>query len=230
MKHFCSMILIAFSLTACSSSYFGEKQSVASKEVSREYVTPSTVTLTAAAGGVVGGVVGGATGGAIPVGAAVGAVLGSALGEYLLGHQGEVDQLQAIGVYFVYVGDNVMIIIPSQQLFVEYTSRFTHSAGSTLDLVRKLLAEMTKTSVKVAAFTPALHQNEADIRLTEHQAQEVESFLFKNRNAVDARFIYAVGYGSGHPVALKTDAVALQNLNYRIEITLTDLTESRIQM
>jgi outer membrane protein OmpA-like peptidoglycan-associated protein len=118
----------------------------------------------------------------------------------------------------------VTIIIPSQQLFIDYSVAISGSGDAILRQIVELLKPMNKVKITIAAYAAAPLQSEKDLFLTEKQAQTVSNYFWGHE--VDARIIYAVGYGGGHPVQYQPN-LALNDVvgdysNYRVEITLKD--------
>ncbi len=178
----------------------------------------------AGAGAVTGAVVGGVSGASVPVSAGVGAAIGGVLGYIFSQHPTVLQSLGASGVSVMRLGDNVTIIIPSQKLFVDYSVKISSSGDNILQQVAKLLQPMNKVKISIAAYAAAPRQSERDLFLTEKQAQVVSNYFWDHD--MDARMIYAVGYGGGHPIQyqpnLALNSVVGDYTNYRVEITLKD--------
>ncbi|MBX3708610.1 MAG: OmpA family protein [Gammaproteobacteria bacterium] len=170
--------------------------------------------LGGAAGALVGGVASGV--GAVP-GAAVGAVLGGSYGSYIDKNVSVEDQLQNRGATVVVLGDQILIVLPSARIFNAMSARIKPDAYSTLNLVARYINGYTKMLVKVAAYTNALGSSDVNLSLSQEQAQNVAKFLVAC--GLDARILYAVGYGGTHLVQ-KNSYVWEGSDNYRIEITL----------
>lgn len=178
----------------------------------------------AAVGAATGAVVGGVSGAGIPVGAGVGAAVGGTYGYFLSKHKTTLQALGAYGVSVMRLGDNVIITIPSNTLFVGYSVQFSTSGSDILNQVAKLLEPMNKVKITIAAYSNSPVQTEKDLFLTQKQAETVSNHLWDQH--VDVRLMYAVGYGGGHPVQYApyevVDNVIGDRANYRVEITLKD--------
>lgn len=172
-------------------------------------------------GGVAGGVVGGLTNsvGAV-VGAASGAILGGALGAYIDAHSTLVDKLENRGVKVFVLGDQVKIIILSNQLFCCMTPNIRYDAYSTLDLVSCLIGRYLNMAVEVAAYTNAMGNARFNFEISKQQADSVAKYLWKR--GVRTRMLYSVGRGGTELVA-RNGCDWCEGPNYRIEITFEKL-------
>lgn len=135
--------------------------------------------------------------------------------------------LEALGAENVSVmrlGDAVTIVIPSHTLFEGYSVRVSSSGKKILDQVMTLLAPMSKVKITVAAYAESMTQSQKDLMMTQWQAQTVSNYFWDNH--VNARMIYAIGYGGGHPIQYAPNKVLNDVMgdreNYRVEITLKD--------
>lgn len=181
-------------------------------------------TSQAAKGAVLGGVAGALTGavssiGILP-GTAIGAILGASYGSYIETESTLEDRLENRGVITVVLGDQILIVLPSTRIFYSNTADIKPEAYGTLDMVKKFINRFAKTMVKVAAYTTETGNTDADIALSRDQAQHIAKFFVTD--GLDARLLYAVGYGASHLVeknSLDWDA----SLNYRVEITFEKL-------
>lgn len=169
-------------------------------------------------GGTTGALVGGVTSGVgVLPGAAVGAILGGSYGSYVDKNVSLEDQLQNRGATVVVLGDQILIVLPSARIFNAMTARIKPDAYSTLNLVARYVNQYTKMLVKVAAYTNNLGSSDVNLSLSQDQAEHVAKFLVAS--GLDARVLYAVGYGGTHLVQ-ENSYVWDGSDNYRIEITL----------
>lgn len=181
-------------------------------------------TSQATKGALLGGVAGAATGlmsssvGFLP-GTAVGAILGASYGAYIDSNANIEDKLINRGVNVVVLGDQVLIVVPSARLFNPMTSKINFSAYSTLDLVICYINCYTKMLVKIAAFTNDMGSCCINRALSDQQARAVAKYF--TDNGIDARLLYASGYGGSHLV--DSNSKGWDSDNYRIEITLEKL-------
>lgn len=178
-----------------------------------------------AKGALIGGAAGAATGmmsssvGFLP-GTAIGLILGASYGAYIDANANIQDKLENRGVNVIVLGDQVLVVVPSARLFNPMTSNINPSAYSTLDLITRYLNCYTKMLVKVAAYTNDLGSRCVNRYLSEQQAKAVAKYFIDN--GMDARMLYAVGYGGTHLVD-STSKIWDSSDNYRIEITLERL-------
>lgn len=184
------------------------------------YQNASQATKGAMLGGATGGVIGASSSIGFLPGAAVGAVLGASYGAYIDSNASVEDQLQNRGATTVVLGDQMLIVLPSYRIFYPMSARIKPDAFSTLNLVVRYVNSHTKMLVKIAAYTNALGPRDVDLALSQEQAERVSKFLAVS--GIDARVLYAVGYGGTHLVR-NTSYEWGENDNYRIEITLEKL-------
>ena len=132
--------------------------------------------------------------------------------------------LSTYGVSIMQLGDRVVITIPSLELFQGYSVQFSDSANTLLSQIAMLLKPMNKVKITIAAYAESMAQTKKDLMLTQLQAQTVSNYLWDQH--VDARLLYAIGYGGGHPVQYDPNkaknGIIGDRVNYRIEITLKD--------
>ncbi|HLB42391.1 MAG TPA: OmpA family protein [Gammaproteobacteria bacterium] len=157
--------------------------------------------------------------GVIP-GAVTGAFLGASYGSYIDSNTSLEDQLENRGAIVIILGQQILIAIPSDRIFDAMTSNVKPQAYSTLELITKYINQYTKTLVKVAAYTAASGSPHADLVLSKQQADNVAKLLLAS--GVNARILYAEGYGGTHLV-VKNTVEWHESDNYRIEITLEKL-------
>lgn len=172
-------------------------------------------------GGAAGGIVGALSSsvGVLP-GVAVGAVLGASYGGYIDKNASVEDQLQNRGATIVVLGDQVLIVIPSARIFDNTSAKIKPDAYSTLNLVTRYINGYTKMLVKISAYTNAVGPEDVDLALSQEQADSVSKYLAAS--GVNARVLYAAGYGGTHLVE-RVSGDWESSDNYRIEITLEKL-------
>lgn len=175
----------------------------------------------------VGAITGAAIGAASGVGfitpftTVMGGLLGGALYESMLQRKPIIEKLRAFGIYVVYWGYEVKIIIPSDIAFYCRSTNPSPLYYPAMDLIVQLLRGIDKITIKVAAYTDAASSPIRDKVLTRQQAQTISSHLWGR--GVDARLMYAVGCGQENPIANNITAKG-QGQNRRIEITLRKIT------
>lgn len=153
-------------------------------------------------------------------GTATGAVLGATYGHYIDANASLKDRLENRGGTVVELGDQILIIFPSWQLFSEMTPNIKPSAYPILNLVSDYINQYTKMLVKVSAFTNDTGQPQVNLVLSQQQAESVAKYL--QETGVDARVLYSAGYGGSHLVDTNVQNWEGSD-NYRIEITLEKL-------
>lgn len=139
------------------------------------------------------------------------------------GSKSDIDWLQTKGVSVDRLGDHVMIIIPSHLIFDGYSVHLSGSSDVILNMIAKIIKPMGKERVNVAAYSPSLTQSKKDLLVTGKQADIVGKYLW--RQGISSRLIYAVGYGGGHPVKVGENNANIDSINYRVVITLQQMTE-----
>lgn len=171
-----------------------------------------------------GGAAGALTGWVSPIGifpgALIGAIIGASYGSYIDQNMSLEDQLRNRGATVVVIGDQILVMIPSSRIFDVRSPRIKQDAYSTLNLVIRYINEYTKMLVKVAAYTDVVGSRDANLSLTQEQAENVSRYL--NAGGIDARILYAAGYGGTHLVQRNSYAWD-GNDNFRVEITLEKL-------
>jgi len=175
------------------------------------------VMLGGATGAIVGAIATGATG--VLPGAAGGAIFGGALGAYIDSKTSLADQIINRGNKVILLGDQILIVIPSERLFSGGTPVLQPYAYKTLDLVSQFIGNYINISVKVAAYTGSNGPERINLSLSQEQANAVIKYLWRTR--IDTRLLYAEGGGGSRPV---TESVSdWEGPNYRVEITLQKL-------
>src|SRR3990167_3452112 len=196
-------------------------EAMSSGDIAETYQNASQTSKGALLGGVTGAVAGALSSsvGVLP-GTAVGVILGATYGAYVDANASIEDQLKNRGATIVVLGDQILIVLPSDRLFNPVTADIKPQAYSTLELVTNYINQYTKMLVKIAAYTNDMGPKEVDLALSRQQAQAVSKFLMAA--GVDARVLYAAGYG-GADLGGKKEVEWEGHDKYRIEITLEKL-------
>lgn len=173
-------------------------------------------------GAILGGAAGGVTGAAISSigilpGLLVGSIFGASYGAYIERNASLADKLQNRGVTLVVLGDQILIVVPSARLFEPMSAKIKPDAYSTLNLVARYVNGFTKMLVKIGAYTNPMRSSDIALCLSQEQAESVARYFVAS--GLDARLLYAAGYGGAEPVQ-KSSCAFKENDNYRIEITL----------
>lgn len=201
------IILILLSLTGCDSTFW---------ELSPP-PRPAHIGLAAGAAG--GAVIGGAAGGGAGaiMGGAMGAIWGGSIGHIIEHHQTLVDKLIYNGVQVVRVGDEVLLILPSDKFFFNNSPNLRPSYYPVLNMVAKLIKDTPKLDVKVAAFTDNTGSWRRNLSLSRQQSDHMVRYLWAA--GVDTRLMVAAGYGDMDPIASNFTQFGRYQ-NRRVEITL----------
>jgi len=184
------------------------------------------VAPTRTAQGAVVGVVGGAVAGSA-VGSGSGAVIGAVVGGVaggLIGYDQQrrmtpAEQLREAlrfhGATVINMGDNTLVSIPNGHLFYPNSPRIRWSSYAMLNLTADYLRQFPKVSVRVVGYTDNQHNRKRDMGLSRARAQKVANYLWTQN--IDARLIYAQGYGQLNPIA-SNEYSRGREWNERIEV------------
>jgi len=179
--------------------------------------TTKGVMIGSAAGAVVGGIASGWNG--VLPGIAGGAIFGGALGAYIDSKASIADQIINRGNKVIVLGDQILIVLPSQYVFVTNTPTLQPYAYKTLDLVSQFIGDYPNISVKVAAYTGGDGPERITRSLSQEQANTVIKYLWRTK--INTRMLYAEGGDGSKPVTASGSDFA--GANYRVEITLEKL-------
>jgi len=180
-------------------------------------------------GALIGGAAGAVTGAIVPgigvvPGTASGLLLGGMYGAYIDAHTTLQDQIENRNVNVIILGDQVLIVLPSEQVFDDSTPRIRSQAYSTLDKIAALIRSWTTMSVKISAYTGGMRTSHANLQLSQKQAESVEKYLWAK--GVNTRLLYAQGYGNSQRIQGECPPDWDAGENDRIEITLEKLPSS----
>ncbi|MEO8400704.1 MAG: OmpA family protein [Gammaproteobacteria bacterium] len=190
--------------------------------LAESYQSTSQTTKGALIGGATGAIAGGvASGGAgILPGAAGGAIFGGALGAYIDANTTVADQLINRGNQVIVLGDQVLIVLPSEHLFNDETPVLRPYAYPTLNLVAHLISGYPNMTVKVTAYTESFGSERIYRSLSQQQANAIIRYLV--RYGVNTRMLYAEGGGGTKPI-VKPNPDSMVSDNNRVEITFEKL-------
>lgn len=189
--------------------------------IATSYQNTSQATKGAFMGGAAGAVLGYAystTIGVLP-GIAIGTIFGAAYGKYIDSYATPQDKLINRGVNVMELGDQISLVIPSWRIFGENTATIDPQSYSTLQMISNYINFYTKMLVKISVYTADSGSPAADCSLSQLQADTIERFLIAS--GINARVLYAKGYGATHLVA--NNELDWGSPNYRIEITFERL-------
>lgn len=231
-----SLFFACFLLQSCASSHVAREandnvtvgvqnassslKSIGNGNAADSYGNSSQSTKGAIFGGAAGAVVGNVTPGVgLVPGLAVGAILGGAYGAYIDSYTTLEDRLQNRGVKVIVLGDQVMVVMRSSQVFNAMTPVIRPGAYSTLDLIADYVNGFTTMTVKVSAYTNAGGDEAVNYALSKEQAESVVRYLWQR--GVNTRLLTGIGMGGASPV--EQTPSGWDGLNYRIEITMEKL-------
>lgn len=120
-------------------------------------------------------------------------------------------KLKQQGVQIINVGETITIVMASDFLFKGDSANLDHGSFYRLNLVADFLNIYSKTFVEVAGYTGYLENPS----LASRQAASIAKYLWSK--GIDARMLYAVGYGSGYSIS-NNDSASGRAKNRRIEI------------
>lgn len=141
---------------------------------------------------------------------------------YVAQHQAVINKLRDNGVQFIQTGDDLMLVLSSDQVFVAKTPILNTSSYSALNGIASLLKDHEKFSVSVAGYTDSMGWQQRNIALSRQQAAAVADYLW--RQGIDTRLMYTVGYGAKETIASNSTSSG-RAMNRRIEITLRWVTD-----
>lgn len=196
-----------------SSAYDGSSVSV-SETYQGSSQTSKGVLLGTATGAIVGGITSGGSG--LLPGAAGGAIFGGALGAYIDSRSTLADKIINRGNKVVVLGDQVLIVLPTQFVFVDNTPQLQPYAYKTLNLITQLINGYPNMTVKVTTYADQSLPDRITRSLTQEQSDSIVKYLW--RAHINTRVLYAEGGGISKPVAAPGNDV-----NNRVEITLEKL-------
>ena len=119
------------------------------------------------------------------------------------------------GVKIMHVGETITVVLPSDKLFYPGSANINPCFKEILRVASEYVFCYEKMTVRIAAYTDCRCSPFCDRVLTLAQAQAVARELWCN--GIDARLLYAVGYGPSFPIASNSSCLG-QAQNRRVEI------------
>lgn len=128
-------------------------------------------------------------------------------------------RLQKEGVQFIRVGEDLTLILRSDDYFYTRSPRLfeNETTKKRLWLVAAYLNCFDKIDVNVDVYTCNQGKMKRALALSQHRADEIADRLFRNKT--DARLIIAKGHGAAYPIASNETKYG-QLMNERIEISI----------
>lgn len=119
------------------------------------------------------------------------------------------------GVKIIHVGETITLVLPSDKLFYPDSANINPCYLPVLKVVSEYIFCFEKTNVRIAAYTDCKCSPFRNLVLTQAQAQTIAKRLWCN--GIDARLLYAAGYGSDCPIASNGTCIG-RIQNRRVEI------------
>ncbi|MBA2654550.1 MAG: OmpA family protein [Gammaproteobacteria bacterium] len=119
------------------------------------------------------------------------------------------------GVKIIHVGETITVVLPSDKVFYPDSANLNPCFIPILKVASDFIFCYEKMTVRIAAYSDCRCDPFRNTVLTQAQAQTIAKTFWCN--GIDARLLYAVGYGSDFPIASNANCMG-QSQNRRIEI------------
>lgn len=150
--------------------------------------------------------------------AAVGGALGGGAGYYMDRQEAKLRaELQNTGVSVTRDGNNVILVIPSNNTFATGSSTLNPGFESVLSSVSMVLKEYDKTLLEITGHTDSVGSDSSNMILSDSRARSVSNSL--QRNGVSLNRMLTQGFGEGRPIASNNTEMGRQ-ANRRVELVL----------
>lgn len=175
-----------------------------------------TVIKGMAAGASGGAVVGAVAGVSIPLSVAAGGLAGGLIG-YTFEQKNTIEQqLASADVQLIRIGEDVMLVLPSDDFFYPNSNHLNEYYQPVLDTIAHYIKPYDKEVIKVAGYTDNVGSPLRNVALSREQAQAIVKYLW-HRN-IHAPMMYAAGYGGLYPIASNHSSWGRKQ-NRRVQIT-----------
>jgi outer membrane protein OmpA-like peptidoglycan-associated protein len=178
------------------------------------------VLIGAASGAAIGAASG--TGWGVLGGAVIGGVAGGHIGHVMQQHYTLIDILQCNGVQVVLIGDEVMIIVPTDRFYKRCSPVLNPQYYCILNKVAEFISKFDKIDVKVTGYTDNTCSWARNLVLSQERAEAMVDYL--QLKGIDARILYGVGCGADKPIANNATMLGRQQ-NRRIVITFRKIVD-----
>lgn len=180
------------------------------------------VAVGVAAGAAGGAIVGSFGGLSLPFAATLGGVIGGAIGMAIADAEFTpiLNELSRAHVQVVQIGEDIMILLPAAFYFYPDSTHINEAFYPGLNNVAAFIRQFPTTEIKVAGYTNSLGNPTRNLALSRQQAQNIADYLW--RAGLDARMMYATGYGGEYPIASNEDEHG-RLANGRVQITFRRL-------
>ena len=150
--------------------------------------------------------------------ATAGAAVGGGAGYYMDRQEAKLrHQLMNTGVQVKRVGDELVLVMPSNITFAVNSSNIRPDFGDVLHSVALTLKEFDKTQIQVSGHTDNSGSDSYNMMLSKQRAQSVANVL--SANSVSAQRLVVEGYGESRPIADNSSAAG-KAANRRVELKL----------
>lgn len=119
------------------------------------------------------------------------------------------------GVKIIHVGETITVVLPSDKLFYPDSANLNPCYIPVLKVASDFIFCYEKMTVRIGAYTDCMCSPFRNSVLTQAQAQTIAKTLWCN--GIDARLLFAVGYGSDFPIAANGTCQGRMQ-NRRVEI------------
>lgn len=136
---------------------------------------------------------------------------------YLKHHKVDASNLSKYNVAVIQRGDEILLILSADRFFYPCSSNYRLDTLPALTSIVALLNNYEVVDVKIAGYTDNVGLPERNMALSREWAQIITNQLWAN--GLDARVVYATGYGDLDPIG-DNETPVNRAVNRRIEITL----------
>lgn len=209
-KKIISGLLLALTLTGCTSSPFLDETGSVNKKT-------SGTAGGAAAGALIGQLIGKDTKGTL-IGAGIGALAGLGWGAYRDRQEQELrERLKNTEVQVSQQGENLNLSLPGGVTFATDSAKIVPSFYEPLNSIATVLVNYPETRVIVNGYTDNTGSADYNLTLSEKRAASVRNYLIQQ--GVSTRRISSIGYGEEYPRATNSTASGRAE-NRRVEIEI----------
>ncbi len=139
-----------------------------------------------------------------------------AISAYVFNSDIRIQRLLAYNGALLYrLGDNIHIVLPSDQFFLQPTSELNWLRYYVLDAIANFLTFFPDTVIHIEAFTDNVGSDEESVEVSRKKAERIKAYLWAH--GIDERRLDATGYGRIHDVA-SNRTVHGSAMNRRVEI------------
>ena len=150
--------------------------------------------------------------------ATAGAAIGGGAGYYMDRQEAELrHQLMDTGVQVERVGDELVLILPSNITFSVNSSNIRSDFNDVLQSVSAILKKFNKTNISIAGHTDSSGSDSYNMMLSRERAQSVSNVL--SASGVTAQRLSTRGFGESQPIADNRTAAG-KAANRRVELKL----------